>query len=202
MARQKQFSLVGAILGSFYLLYQIPQALSPLRTTVEPERYLLRLDVLLYLFYLPIVAGWFGLRAVGGLIFVLIAVASALFSSAVSHSSFFVWLVPGYGFLAFLLYRMEQHFEDRLSLARVEYEKCVNEKNDLEVSYREKGESVSIFFEKYSTYYNLRKLAEDFTARVSFTELSQLVVNRALEFIPKGDGCFWRWPHPGRKNFL
>jgi diguanylate cyclase (GGDEF)-like protein len=82
----------------------------------------------------------------------------------------------------------------------VEFEKCVNEKNDLEVEYRQRGESVSIFFEKYSTYYNLRKLAEDFAARVSLTELSQLVVIRALEFIPKGDGCFLALAAPSEEK--
>ena len=108
----------------------------------------------------------------------------------VTHSNFFLWLIPGYALLCVLLYRTDRQFEDRLSTTRVDWEKCVNEKNDLEVEYRQKGESVSIFFEKYSTYYNLRKLAEDFAARVSFSELSQVVTNRTLEFIPKGESCF------------
>ena len=164
--------------------------LAPLRNTLDPETYLIRLSLLLYLFYLPIVAAWFSLRLVGGLIFAALAMAACLFSWVVSHSTFFLWLVPGYGMLCLLLYRRDQQFEDRMSTTRVEWEKCVNEKNDLEVEYRQKGESVSIFFEKYSTYYNLRKLAEDFAARISFSELSQVVVNRTLEFIPKGDGCF------------
>lgn len=190
LTRQKQLSLFFAILTSFALLSQVPQVLAPLRSTLDPQTYLVRLSLLLYLFYLPIVSAWFGQRLVGGLIFALIAGAAAIFSWAVSHSSFFLWLVPGYGLLCVLLYRMDEGFEGRLSLARVEWEKTVNEKNDLEVDYRQKGESVSIFFEKYSTYYNLRKLAEDFSARISLAGLSNLVVTRALEFIPKGDGCF------------
>lgn len=190
LARQRQIAFAGAIVGTVFLLSQIPQALTPLRTTVEPEIYLVRLSILLYLFYLPIVAAWFGGRAAGGLVFTAVATAAVLFSWVVSHSSFFLWLIPGYGFLCLILHRTEQHFEDRLSFARVDLEKTVNEKNDLEVEYRQKGESVSIFFEKYSTYYNLRKLAEDFAARISLIELSQLVVTRTLEFIPKGDGCF------------
>lgn len=200
LERRKQVALVGAILGSFILLSQIPQALAPLRTTVDPQAYLVRLSLLLYLFYLPIAAGWFGARPVGGLVFAFIAGVAALFSWAVSRSSFFLWLTPGYGSLCLLLYRIDQRSEDRLSLVRVEFEKCVNEKNDLEVEYRQRGESVSIFFEKYSTYYNLRKLAEDFAARVSLTELSQLVVIRALEFIPKGDGCFLALAAPSEEK--
>ncbi len=189
-ARLKQLFLFGAILGGFLLLSQIPGSLAPLRTTVEPEIYLIRLSLLLYLFYLPLLAAWFSLRQIGGLIFALIASAAALFVWAVSHSNFFLWALPGYLLLCLLLHWKDQQIEDHLSFIRVEFEKCANEKNDMEVEYREKGESVSIFFEKYSTYYNLRKLAEDFAARLSLTELPQLVVARALEFIPKGDGCF------------
>ncbi len=188
--RQRQFALVSAILSAFALLSQAPNLLAPLRTTVDPEIFLIRLSLLLFLFYLPIAAAWFSLQWVGGLIFSLIAVATAIFSWSVSHSNFFLWVIPGYGLLCLMLYRMDQRFDGLLSAARVEWEKGVNEKNDLEVEYRQKGESVSIFFEKYSTYYNLRKLAEDFTARLSFNELSTLVVNRTVEFIPKGDGCF------------
>ncbi len=188
--RQRQICLVGAILGGLLLLLQIPEALAPLRNTLDPETYLVRLSLLLYLFFLPIIAAWFSMGVIGGLIFAVLASAASLFSWVVSHSSYFLWFVPGYGLLAVLLSRMDRQFEDHLSLSEVELEKSINEKNDLEVEYRQKGESVSIFFEKYSTYYNLRKLAEDFAARISFTELSQVVVNRTLEFIPKGEGCF------------
>jgi len=190
LTRQKQISLFAAVVAGLSLLSQIPNALTPLRTTVDPEIYLIRLSLLLFLFYLPVIAAWFSLPLVGGLIFTLIAAATAFFSWSVSHSTFFLWLVPSYGLLCLMLYRMDQRYESQISVSRVEWEKCVNEKNDLEVEYRHKGESVSIFFEKYSTYYNLRKLAEDFTARLSFNDLSTIVVNRTMEFIPKGDGCF------------
>ena len=82
----------------------------------------------------------------------------------------------------------------------MELEKCTAEKNDLEVEYRQKGESISVFFEKYSTYYNLRKLAEDFSGRISLTELSHLVVGRALEFIPKGDGALLALAYPNEER--
>lgn len=189
LIRKKQISLAGAILGSGVLLIQIPRVLVPLRNTVDPETYLLRLSVILFLFYLPMSAAWFGVSLPGGLLFMGLAITSALFSWTVSHSNFFLWFIPGYAILGILLYRTEQRFSDQLSIIRVEWEKCVSKKNDLEVEYRQKGESVSIFFEKYSNYYNLRKLAEDFAGRISFNELAQLVVARTIEFIQKGEGC-------------
>lgn len=190
LTRQKQLSLFAAILISLVLLSKIPPSLAPLRNTLEPETYLVRLSLLLYLFYLPVAAAWFSTRLAGALIFTLIATIAVLFGWVVSHSNFFLWLVPSYGLLCLLLYRMDRQFDDQISTSQVEWEKFVNEKNDLNNDYRQKGESLSIFFEKYSTYYNLRKLAEDFAARISLTELSNLVVGRALEFVPKGEGCF------------
>lgn len=190
LARQRKLSLLGAFLATAFVLFQIPEALAPLRTTVEPEAYLVRLSLFLYFLLLPISAGWFGLAPGGGVLLAIVASTAAVFCWAVSRSNLFLWLVPAYGFVCVLLKRLRQRYEDRVSFAAVESEKAVNEKNDLEIEYRHKGESVSIFFEKYSTYYNLRKLAEDFAARVSLIELSHLIVGRTLELIPKGEGSF------------
>lgn len=200
LTRQKQLSLAGALTASFVLLYRIPQSLASLRTTLDPETYLIRLTLLLYLFYLPVTAAWFSRGTAGGVLFALVAMVAALFSWTVSHSHYFLWLIPGYGFLCVLLYRAEQHTEEQLSVCRVELEKCTAEKNDLEVEYRQKGESISVFFEKYSTYYNLRKLAEDFSGRISLTELTHLVVGRAMEFISKGDGSLLALAYPNEER--
>ena len=190
LERRRQIALASAVLISVFVFSQIPQTLAPLRTTDEPGTFLIRLSLLLFMFIFPISAGWLGASRTGGLVFTAVASVAVLFSWAVSRSSLFLWLLPAYGLLGFFLSHREQAFEDRMSLLRVEVEKGTSEKNDLEVEYRQRGESVSIFFEKYSTYYNLRKLAEDFAARISLGELSQLIVNRTLEFIPRGEGCF------------
>lgn len=200
LPRQKHLCLAGAILVSFVLLYQIPQSLAALRTTVDPETYLVRLTLVLFLFFLPIVAGWFSHGPAGGLIFALVASAASLFVWSISRSHYFLWLMPAYAGLGLVLHRMDLRFVELLAVMRVETEKCAGAKNDLEVEYRQKGESISIFFEKYSTYYNLRKLAEDFTGRLSLGELSQLVVGRALEFIPKGDGAFLALAYPSEQK--
>src|SRR3990167_8238238 len=56
----------------------------------------------------------------------------------------------------------------------------------MEVSYKSKGAGVSIFFEKYSTYYNLRKLAEELAGTLSLTQAAQIVIDKTTEFIPRG----------------
>ena len=198
--RRKQLSLVFALLTAFFLLSQIPQSLVALRTTVDPETYLTQIFFLLYLMFLPIAAGWYSSRITGGIFFTVLACGASIFGWAVAHSSYFFWPMAGYLLLLFLLYRIEQRFEELLAVSRVESEKCMTTKNDLEVEYRHKGESISIFFEKYSTYYNLRKLAEDFAGLLSLHELSQLVVGRSLDFIPRGDGAFLTLAYPSEES--
>lgn len=95
----------------------------------------------------------------------------------------------GYGGLATLIYRSEKRKNDEIVLSEVDIEKKVVEKNDLELSYKKKGESISIFFEKYSAYYNLRRLADEFSSTLDISKLADLIVTRTLEFIQKGDWC-------------
>jgi diguanylate cyclase (GGDEF)-like protein len=69
----------------------------------------------------------------------------------------------------------------------IEQEKYEDETNNLGIAFKAKGEGISTFFEKYSTYYNLRKLAEELTASLSWSDLAQKAVDRAMDFIPRGD---------------
>ncbi|HXV28008.1 MAG TPA: sensor domain-containing diguanylate cyclase, partial [bacterium] len=58
----------------------------------------------------------------------------------------------------------------------------------------------SILFEKYSTYYHLRKLAEELTTSLSVGQLSQMVVDKTTEFIPRGDISLMTIAHPDGKH--
>jgi len=92
-----------------------------------------------------------------------------------------------YVILCIFLYRLDQYFENLESVYTVDREKNQNERNDLEVSYKAKGEGISIYFEKYSTYYHLRRLAEELVTSLSVKQLTRMVVERCGEFIPRGD---------------
>jgi diguanylate cyclase (GGDEF)-like protein len=60
---------------------------------------------------------------------------------------------------------------------------------------------MSTLFEKYSTYYNMRKLAEELAASLSVTELCDIVVNRSLDFIHRGDLSVLSLAHPDGQSF-
>lgn len=184
---QKQISLVFSVLFSCFLTYLIILSLSELRTTVTPELYLIRTALALFGFFFPILGGWFSLQVAGGAIFALFAAVMVFFVSGVTASSVFLWFLMEYAALYYLLFRTDQNFENQLAGIAVDREKYQNEKNDLEVAHKAKGEGISILFEKYSTYYNLRKLAEELATSLSVAQLSQMIVQHTADLIAQGD---------------
>jgi len=184
---QKQLSVVLSILFTFLLSYQVIYSLAVLKETVSPELYLSRAALALAGFFFPIVGGWFSFRLGGGIFFAVVASLMVILVGSIAKSSVFIWFLLEYGLLCFLLFRVDEYFENQISSLTVDREKCQNEKNDLEMAYKSKGEGISILFEKYSTYYHLRKLAEELTTSLSVAQLSQIIVERAMGFIPRGD---------------
>ena len=183
---QKQCAFIVSILVSFFSAFQIIHYLSLLESAIHPEVYLTRIALYFCVLFLPILGAWFAFGFVGSVGFSIFASVLVVFSEIIASSTVYIWFLPQFGALCFLLYRMDIFFENRVAAAQVDLEKYQNERNDLESSYKSKGEGISILFEKYSTYYNLRKLAEELAASLSVDQLSNIVVERTVEFIPKG----------------
>ncbi len=186
-ALRKQLSFLSAAALSFFLTYQVILSLSALRNTVAPEIFLIHAALGLLGFFFPILLGWFSYRIVGGAVFALYASIMVFFVSGVTSSSFFLWFLFQYAALYYLLFRKDQMSEDAMAGVAVDLEKCQNERNDLEVAHKAKGEGISILFEKYSTYYNLRKLAEQLATSLSVSQLGQVIVNHSGDLIGRGD---------------
>jgi diguanylate cyclase (GGDEF)-like protein len=197
----KEVSLTLSLLTAFLFSYQIIYSLSVLKSTVSPEIYLHRVALSLAAFFYPILGGWFSFRLPGGIFFAVYASIMVLFVGSIARSTFFIWFLLEYGALCFLLFRMDEYFENQIAGQTVDHEKCQNEKNDLDIAYRSKGEGISILFEKYSTYYHLRKLAEELTTTLSVTQLSQMVVQRTIDFIPRGDLALIALAESGGRHF-
>lgn len=176
-----------AALLCFFLTYQIIYALSLLENTVEPEVHLIRCALALAGFLIPLFTAWFAFRAIGGILVGSFAAMNLLFVGGIAKSPVFGWFLLEYAVLGILLFRMDEFYQNHVAGLQVDLEKKQNEKNDLELSYKGRGEAISIFFEKYSTYYNLRRLAEELAKTLSLTQLSQTVAHRTLDFIPRGD---------------
>ena len=186
--RAQRYLILGfAILATILLLVQIVVSLSVLRNTVEPETQLIRISLSLSAFFFPILAGWCAYYFVGGAVFTFVAAIMVFFVMSVTASPVFVWFLLGYAGLLGILFRIRQSYENQIGAMRVDGEKFQNERNDLQVAHKAKGEGISILFEKYSTYYNLRKLAEELATSLSVAELGNMIINRSCEFIAKGD---------------
>jgi diguanylate cyclase (GGDEF)-like protein len=184
---RRQISFVSALFFAFVITYRAVLCLAALKSTIVPEYYLNQIAILLAAFFFPILGGWIALRVVGGLVFAGFGAVVVLFVQTVTHSSVYMWFVFEYAMLCYILYRMESIYENQIAAFDVDREKSQNLMNDLNVSYKLKGEGISVLFEKYSTYYNLRKLAEKLATTISVSELLQMVVDCSLDFVPVGD---------------
>ena len=176
-------------LGSFFLLtYFLIYSLVQLKNTEVPEIYLQRIALLLTAFTLPLFTTWWRYKWTGvNLLAAIFLVPLVLFVISITKVPVFLWSFLAYGLIMTVLYRTEQHFETHIAMIGIEQEKYEDETNNLAIAFKAKGVGISTFFEKYSTYYNLRKLAEELTVSLSWVDLAQKAVDRAMDFIPRGD---------------
>jgi diguanylate cyclase (GGDEF)-like protein len=176
-------------LGTVFLLtYLLIYSLSRLKNTEEPDVYLQRIALILTAFSLPLFTSWWRFKWTGvNLLGAVFLIPLVLFVVSITKIPVFLWVFVAYGFIVIVLYRTEQYFENQIAMVGIEQEKYEDETNNLALAFKAKGEGISTFFEKYSTYYNLRKLAEELTVSLSWVDLSQKAVDRAMDFIPRGD---------------
>ena len=186
-ARRQLTFVVGLILG-LLLIYLVFYYLAQLRTSYYPEVYLRRISFILVAFTIPLVTTWRRFKWPGvNILVIVVLIPLVLFIVSFTKVPVFFWVFLSYGIVMAVLYRTEAHYESLFLAAQVEAEKSQDEINDLEVVFKAKGEGISTFFEKYSTYYNLRKLAEELTLSLEWGDLAQKAVDRAMDFIPRGD---------------
>ncbi|MBI3316948.1 MAG: sensor domain-containing diguanylate cyclase [Candidatus Omnitrophica bacterium] len=192
---------VGAAAVLFFLLTQkIFLHLSYLKSSLTPEYYLIQISLGLTGYMFSILASWFAFRLPGGLVTVGLTSLIILFICSFTASAFYLWHIVAYAFLLLFLHFLDQEYLEQIAVLAVDREKAVNEKNDLELSYKVKGEGISILFEKYSTYYNLRRLAEELATSLLVSEISKAVVEKTYHFIAKGDGAILTFLSPAENQ--
>ncbi len=185
---RRQIAFVVGVVAALLLVYATIHYLVQLRHAFYPETYLQRIAVVLVAFCIPVFTTWLRFKWVGVNILTLtFLIPLILFVVSITKLPVFLWIFLVYGTLMAILSQMEQHFEGQIGMIGIEEEKYQDETNNLEMTFKAKGEGISTFFEKYSTYYNLRKLAEELTVSLAWGELAQKAVDRAMDFIPRGD---------------
>ena len=184
---RRHIVLAAASLAAIFCSYQAILNLSHLKDTVNPEADMIRMALALSSFLFSILGGWYAYQLAGGALFAAFAALMVFFIGAVAASPLFVWFLISFVGFCYVLYRIEVQAENSLAVISVDREQLQNEKNDLEIAHKTKGEGISILFEKYSTYYNLRKLAEELAVSLSVEQLSASIVKHSQEFVGRGD---------------
>ncbi len=183
----KQIAFIVALAICIYIPFFITFCLAQLRISTSPEVYLNRISLGFTSLLFVIMAGWFSFRVIGGLSFTLFTIALIVFVISVTKSETFLWFIVQYVFLQIILYSLDQYYSIHISLVNAEREKGQIEKNDRTALYKTKGEAISMLFEKYSTYYNMRKLAEELATTFSIPQISSTAAARSLDLILRGD---------------
>jgi diguanylate cyclase (GGDEF)-like protein len=188
-------SAVGALVFLTYLCLTFLNRIPPLSSPLEN-----RIALVLFLYLIPIALAWLSNRIIAVSVLLPSAAAIAVLAASVTQIFSFLIVIVAYVLLCLFLFILDQRKDARVIDAHLAVEKSVNEKNDLELAYKEKGTSISVFFEKYTSYYNLRNLATDFSATLSLKELCTMIVARAIELIQKGGQCLLLLSEPETGN--
>ncbi len=182
----KQINLILAFILLVALSYYSLIFLSKVQYSKTANTYL---SLMLFLFFLPTILSWYGFRLLCIFLFVPINAVFSLLISYVTQSSSPLIFIPAQVILCVLLLYLDQKKEAEMIVYNVEIEKSINEKNDLELAFKDEGTSISVYFEKYASYYNLRNLASDFSTTLSLKELSSMIVTKTMELISHGTRC-------------
>lgn len=184
----KRSLLICAFLILVFIGYLSALTLGRVKTT--PLVFDPALSSLLFSLSIPFLLGWFSLPGIA--LFVIGPITGALIvltAWATQTPSYLLFLVFE-GLLCFLLSYLDQGQDGAIVAEQIEIEKMVNETNDMELAFKEEGTGISVLFEKYTSYYNLRNLAIDFSATLSLKDLTQTIVTKSVELIAHGASCF------------
>jgi len=150
---------------------------------------LLLLSVLSCLYLIPVIFFGITMGIVFTLILIVLIAAVVVLETAVTGYLFFLIVPVMCGVFLLMVWWGEKRKESVFLTYEVEVEKNVAIKNEMELKLKERSEAVNSYFDRYSRFYNLRKVAEDFAASLTIEKLGLIIVERCLGFIRKGDHC-------------
>ena len=176
-----------AFLALFFLSYLCLSILNRMASATSHSQVSLRL--ILFSFFIPTILAWASFREVAIVFFGPVAIIFCILTAWAAQSGSYLLFIPAQVVLCSLLFYFDQRMNAEAMVHNVEIEKAINEKNDMELEFKEEGTGISVSFEKYTSYYNLRNLATDFSTTLSLKELSQMIVSKTMELIPYGHCC-------------
>lgn len=178
-----------AIVVYFAIVFFCIRKLAELPGSLDPGYLLIQMACALSGLFFPLVLGWIAFRWAALNILLIAAVGLIIFVCVTAVTPIFLWSVISLGATVFVILYFSKTYEQEKAALKTEFEKIQDQLNDLQVSYKLRGEGISVFFEKYSTYYNLRKLSEDLARMFSIEEVTRTIVEQAFQFIARGNYC-------------
>lgn len=178
--------LVVAGISLFLLGYLCISVLNHVGTAQISSR--LELPSVLFAFFIPTILAWFSSRFLGATFFSPASIIFSVLAAWAANEPSYLLFVVAQVFLCCLLFSLDQRKNAEVIAHNVEIEKAINEVNDMELAFKNEGTSISVLFEKYTSYYNLRNLATEFSTTLSLKELSQMIVSKTTELLPH---CHW-----------
>ena len=188
-APKRHFLLALSLLFYFTVVFFSIKKLTGLSTSLEPALLLSQVALALAALFFSLVLGWAAFSWSGLNIFFTASLGLIIFVCFTAETPVFLWSAVFLIVFMFLIVYLARNFENESVLMDTDLEKIQDQLNDLQVSYKVRGEGISVFFEKYSTYYNLRKLAEDLAQMLSIDEVTRTLVEQAFRFISRGNLC-------------
>lgn len=188
-ASRKHFLLTFALLIYFTVVFFSIKKLTGLSTSFDPGSLLSQVSLALAALFFSLLLSWAAFSWVAMNIFLTASIGLIVFICFTASTPILLWVALFLLAFTFLIVYLTRNHEEESALLETDLEKIQDQLNDLQVSYKLRGEGISVFFEKYSTYYNLRKLAEDLARMLSIDEVTRLLVDQAFRFISRGNYC-------------
>ncbi len=188
-ASRRHGLLALSLLIYFAAVFFSIKQLTVLPTSVEPGQVLSQVALALATLFLSLVLSWSAFRWGALNIFLIAAFVLIIFICFTAATPVFLWSAAFLIAFTLVIVYLARDYEQEGALLDTDLEKIQDQLNDLQVSYKLRGEGISVFFEKYSTYYNLRKLAEDLARMLSIDEVTTTLVEQTFRFISRGNYC-------------
>lgn len=186
--RLKQLLASVAVAAYLFITYWVMFYLKNPVFRTQSET-LVFLAVLSSLYLLPVILFEITLGILPTLILIALITLVLLLEAAVTGKFSLLLLAMVFAVFALFVWWGDKKKQSVILSHDVEMEKNVALKNELELRLKERSEAVNSYFDRYSRFYNLRKVAEDFATSVSLEKLGDIVVERCLGFVRKGDQC-------------
>lgn len=186
---RRHILLFASVVSYFFIAFFCVKKLTYLEASVDPDALLAQISLALTALFFPLILSWLAFRWVAMNVLLTASLGFVAFVSFTSSTPLYLWNALFVVTVVLVLYYLVRHYDQERASLDTDFEKSQDQLNDVQVSYKLRGEGISVFFEKYSTYYNLRKLAEDLARMLSIDEVTKTIVDQAFQFISRGNYC-------------